>query len=187
MNTPERQEWTTTYKMGMGCADCGESFAPALSFHHLDPATKKANIAIMVAQACEYTDSEFFAEIAKCVVVCENCHRKRRWYAQARERPVGYPMQDGKEEAAGLLQEEEVVSFREVEQRALLRVTLSELQAEWDTLGERGRPQERCPNISLLEAVEMQYPGKDAPREEKLTYKAAKARVYLLRQRYSKG
>jgi hypothetical protein len=46
------------YKKTLRCADCGQSHPATLDFHHLDPAKE---------------------EIAKCVVLCANCHRIRHW------------------------------------------------------------------------------------------------------------
>lgn len=54
-----------------GCADCGRH--DSLQFHHLDPATKRVNVARMVS----YSDAAFWIEVAKCIVVCQSCHTKR--------------------------------------------------------------------------------------------------------------
>ncbi len=56
------------------CADCKKSFPPyVMDFDHVR-GTKVKNIAHMVARA---TKKELEAEIAKCEVVCSNCHRER--------------------------------------------------------------------------------------------------------------
>lgn len=55
-----------------GCADCGTHDGP-LHFHHVDPSTKLHNVTSMDT----YSDEAFYAELAKCVVVCWPCHRKR--------------------------------------------------------------------------------------------------------------
>lgn len=57
------------------CADCGGAFDPVcMDFDHRDPTTKIANIARLAHAA---TLPELLAEIAKCDLVCANCHRIR--------------------------------------------------------------------------------------------------------------
>jgi hypothetical protein len=54
------------------CADCGRSYPPyVMDFHHTDPTTKERCVA-----DCR-TIAELEAEIARCIVVCANCHRER--------------------------------------------------------------------------------------------------------------
>lgn len=57
-----------------GCVDCGYiEDLTKLSFHHLDPALKLRKVSSMVSA----TDANFYAEVAKCAVVCEPCHKRR--------------------------------------------------------------------------------------------------------------
>lgn len=57
------------------CADCCDRFeACAMEFDHRDPATKRSTISRMVGRA---TTEAILAEIAKCDIVCANCHRTR--------------------------------------------------------------------------------------------------------------
>jgi hypothetical protein len=63
----------------MGCADCGEKHPACLDFHHLDESQKGQTIARMVVRA---SPANIDAEIAKCVVLCANCHRKRHFNEQ---------------------------------------------------------------------------------------------------------
>ncbi len=61
-------------KVERGCTDCGYSADPvALDFDHLPGTTKKYRIACMAGMSRALID----AEIAKCEVVCANCHRIR--------------------------------------------------------------------------------------------------------------
>ena len=62
-------------KLQAGCADCGyDKEAVALDFDHLVPSEKKFNISqSIIRQPWE----SVLAEIAKCQVVCSNCHRVR--------------------------------------------------------------------------------------------------------------
>lgn len=55
------------------CVDCGESDVRLLEFDHLRD--KAANIARLVGDAAAW--DRILAEIAKCDVVCCNCHRRR--------------------------------------------------------------------------------------------------------------
>jgi len=61
------------------CLKCGETFKPALDFHHRDPLSKLFEISNFTRkdQAMRRrTMQELFDEIAKCDVLCATCHRK---------------------------------------------------------------------------------------------------------------
>jgi hypothetical protein len=61
-------------KLAQGCADCGYRTHPAaLEFDHLEPGEKRFGIARMAW----YTWSDVVAEMAKCEIVCANCHAIR--------------------------------------------------------------------------------------------------------------
>jgi hypothetical protein len=61
-------------KLERGCADCGyNASAVALDFDHMPGAVKLYRIACMAGMSRTLVD----AEIAKCEVVCANCHRIR--------------------------------------------------------------------------------------------------------------
>ena len=68
-------------KTERGCQYCGYNAYPcALQFHHLDPATKYrtrtgklVHLADMV-KGGRYGIQTILAEIAKCRVLCANCH-----------------------------------------------------------------------------------------------------------------
>lgn len=56
------------------CADCGGTFPPyVMDFDHLDEAMKRFN----VSTGKRYSWEEMLLEIAKCELVCANCHRIR--------------------------------------------------------------------------------------------------------------
>jgi hypothetical protein len=58
------------------CSDCKGVFPPfCMDFDHRDPSNKKFNIASWRAHSA----FEVVEEIAKCDVVCSNCHRIRTW------------------------------------------------------------------------------------------------------------
>jgi hypothetical protein len=64
-----------TQEKAAGCLLCHERDADCLDFHHRDPALKTVSIARMIRMG-KPTEAEVRAEIAKCVVLCANCHRK---------------------------------------------------------------------------------------------------------------
>lgn len=62
-------------KVAAGCADCGyNAHAIALDFDHLGD-DKDAGVSVLVHNRARW--SRVAAEIAKCEVVCANCHRVR--------------------------------------------------------------------------------------------------------------
>ena len=63
------------YKEASGCAICGYNVcSAALDLHHLNPNEKESNIAAMTSSVI--TARELLAELAKCSVLCANCHRE---------------------------------------------------------------------------------------------------------------
>jgi hypothetical protein len=57
-------------------ADCGGTFRPyQMDFDHRDPSTKTFNL--MTGRAMLMASKRVLAEVAKCDVVCANCHRIR--------------------------------------------------------------------------------------------------------------
>jgi hypothetical protein len=63
------------YKLEHGCADCGYSKHPAaLEFDHRPGENKLFNIGEKVGS---YSLEKIWAEVAKCDVVCANCHAIR--------------------------------------------------------------------------------------------------------------
>lgn len=67
------------------CMDCENRFIPeVMEFDHLDPSSKKLNIATMVATG--YSDERILEEISKCELVCANCHRIRTVERRLRRR-----------------------------------------------------------------------------------------------------
>jgi predicted HNH restriction endonuclease len=54
------------------CVFCGELERVCLEFHHKNPAEKEFNI----AGGYGYSREHIQKEVAKCICVCANCHRK---------------------------------------------------------------------------------------------------------------
>ena len=71
----KQQELFEAYKASQACKYCYETASCCLSFHHKGETEKEINISFAI-----YTQHRSFKavlpEIAKCEVVCENCHRK---------------------------------------------------------------------------------------------------------------
>jgi hypothetical protein len=71
----EFRAYVQKIKVERGCADCGYNAHPAaLDFDHLPGNIKLGKLASM---ACGSSLKTIHAEIAKCDVVCANCHRVR--------------------------------------------------------------------------------------------------------------
>jgi hypothetical protein len=76
-----RRELLYLIKQTAGCADCGYDAHPAaLDFDHLDGSVKRGDISKMLT----VTLRNLFEEIAKCEVVCANCHRIRTFERKLR-------------------------------------------------------------------------------------------------------
>jgi hypothetical protein len=84
-DTPERQEWLrqrretrtawiASLKRGKPCTDCKVSYPTyVMDWDHREGEAKEFNL----AKAWSYSDARILAEIAKCDLVCANCHRIR--------------------------------------------------------------------------------------------------------------
>lgn len=57
-----------------GCRLCGETEPCCLSAHHIDPTTKEDSIGELMRRSVKL--DRLRRELAKCVCLCENCHRK---------------------------------------------------------------------------------------------------------------
>lgn len=73
----EIRVWWDELKATKQCEQCGESAAECLHFHHRDPAEKDLELASAVARG--WSRERLLAEVAKCIVLCANCHLKLHW------------------------------------------------------------------------------------------------------------
>ena len=69
--------WWKEYKATLSCNRCGENHPATIDFHHKNPAEKKTSV-------YELTNNNMgrervMEEVAKCEVLCANCHRKEHW------------------------------------------------------------------------------------------------------------
>ena len=71
LNRQKVRVWIREYKSRLSCQVCGESRAPCLDFHHTEE--KDGTLASVIARGWSIERIE--REIAKCVVLCANCHR----------------------------------------------------------------------------------------------------------------
>ena len=83
------KQWLKEYKRTLCCERCGYNKNPnALQFHHRDPGTKRFGISSLDTMVRNGVSLETLqAEIAKCDILCANCHaeveaEKRENYRQ---------------------------------------------------------------------------------------------------------
>lgn len=75
------REYVFQYLLEHPCSSCGESDPRVLEFHH--EGNKEAEVSRLMGRGASLDALK--AEIAKCVVLCANCHRRitsdeRGWY-----------------------------------------------------------------------------------------------------------
>jgi hypothetical protein len=57
------------------CGDCGGRFPPcSMDFDHREPEEKLSRVPALIGRV---GDARLLAEVAKCDIVCANCHRAR--------------------------------------------------------------------------------------------------------------
>ena len=67
-------KYLSDYKSESGCSKCGYNEHPcALDFHHVDESDKE--FPLNLAQRKRYGMARVKKEVAKCIVLCANCHR----------------------------------------------------------------------------------------------------------------
>ena len=66
--------WFNKLKSSLKCLNCPENDPVCLDFHHLNPEEKEIGLAAVVQQG--WSKNRIFKEIAKCDVLCSNCHKK---------------------------------------------------------------------------------------------------------------
>lgn len=69
----KRIDTINTIKGTRGCIRCHIKDPRVLEFHHLDTSKKEFNIADYYYS--HYSFKKLELEIAKCVIICANCHR----------------------------------------------------------------------------------------------------------------
>lgn len=75
-------KWLAAKKATLACSVCGESHPACLHFHHKDRTVKDDGIASALQRGWSIARVE--AEMAKCVVLCANCHAKEHYRHRGR-------------------------------------------------------------------------------------------------------
>jgi len=70
----ELREWFRQFKSTLQCAICGEDHPACLDFHHNDPSQKELSLGHLPGLG--WSKERILGEVAKCVVLYANCHRK---------------------------------------------------------------------------------------------------------------
>jgi 5-methylcytosine-specific restriction endonuclease McrA len=74
--------WLKEYKKTLKCEECGENHPACLDFHHINPKEKKFAIG-RIKDFLSWRGLK--EEIAKCRVLCANCHRKKHYELKEKE------------------------------------------------------------------------------------------------------
>lgn len=74
----EKRKWFEEYKSTLKCSKCPETHFSCLDFHHVDPKQKGDLISNMVRRGMD--QNRVMKEIAKCIVLCRNCHSKFHYF-----------------------------------------------------------------------------------------------------------
>ena len=82
----EKRAYVWAEKSRRGCTECCETHPACLDFHHVDATEKHNNLARMVDESRPYAVLD--AEMAKCEVLCSNCHRKMHWNERQQTKPA---------------------------------------------------------------------------------------------------
>jgi hypothetical protein len=73
----ELRRWWLDLKATKQCERCGEAAPECLHFHHRDPAEKEFDLACAASNGL--SKERVLREVAKCQVLCANCHLKHHW------------------------------------------------------------------------------------------------------------
>lgn len=73
----ETKQWLDAYKATLRCEHCDENHPSCLQFHHLDP-TKK-DLEVSLGPQWGWNIKRILREIAKCAILCANCHIKEHF------------------------------------------------------------------------------------------------------------
>lgn len=75
----ELKEWWQKYKEGFKCSKCPENHPACIEFHHKSD-DKEINVSHAVMSG--WSKERILEEVAKCDILCANCHRKEHWSAK---------------------------------------------------------------------------------------------------------
>lgn len=92
------------WKADRGCQRCGEMHPATLDLHHRDPAEKNPRLKRKNASTTRRTGGYFWRdlsfadlaeELAKCTVLCSNCHRIVEWETRGNAKGGDDPPKEG--------------------------------------------------------------------------------------------
>ena len=69
----KKRKFYREYKKNLKCQQCGEAHPACLEFHHRNPEEKEFGIGHSIEKK---SVEQVMNEIAKCDVLCANCHKK---------------------------------------------------------------------------------------------------------------
>jgi hypothetical protein len=72
------RQWFRAYKSQLKCSRCSETHPACLQFHHADPTLKEFSVGPSALTGLSLARIQ--QEIAKCIVLCANCHLKEHWH-----------------------------------------------------------------------------------------------------------
>ena len=76
------KNWLKEYKTTLQCERCGENHPACLDFHHINPHEKS----FALGRVNKFLSVKLLQEeIAKCRVLCANCHRKEHYKQKEKE------------------------------------------------------------------------------------------------------
>lgn len=81
------QIWFQEYKRDLKCSKCPENHPACLDFHHKNPDEKEYEVCFMASKGS--SKEQILKEIAKCDVLCANCHRKHHYDEKMASRTIG--------------------------------------------------------------------------------------------------
>jgi hypothetical protein len=81
-------EWYTSYKATLRCKNCNEWRSECLQFHHRNPEEKLFDVSDCIRNGVSLETLQ--AEIAKCDVLCANCHAIETQNARYRRRGIAF-------------------------------------------------------------------------------------------------
>ena len=81
-----KRQWMRDFKATLACSACGENDPCCLDFHHTNGEEKEFLVSGMAGHGV--SKDKILKEIAKCVVLCANCHRKL--HSGTLARPAGF-------------------------------------------------------------------------------------------------
>ncbi len=82
-NKEAYKQWWKEYKDSLYCEECGEDHPATIDFHH--EGDKEIEVSNAIRRG--WGKERVMVEVAKCKVLCANCHRKLHWYSVGESNP----------------------------------------------------------------------------------------------------